>query len=169
MERREVLHIEDISRAYMRRKTDTVRIFVDALYDFNWTNLTSMKLVVFPLRKTILSEINPDLISGIKTKLVSLHISRGFVFGSGLLQVRLSLAVELLQVCHEIDSFTMVTSLIWDGRKIQRAPRNRPVNYLKRTESQASVKGVVVRKFSLTKLSIPRLDIVSNKTTQQIP
>lgn len=52
--------------------------------------------------------------------------------------------------------------------EIERATRNDAINNSKRAETCAPVFGMIVRKFGLAKLQIPRLDGLSDKAAKKV-
>ena len=75
------------------------------------------------------------------------------------------LLMDMLKIFNEIGSFTMNASAVRKQSQVKWAPRNRPIDHLERTKPGASVLCIVMSKLRLMKLSIPRLDVISNKAS----
>ena len=119
-------------------------------------------------RNAVFGEDGPHEVSHIKLDRSAFGIGGTLVRLIGSLEIGDGLMVDLLELLDKVSGITMWAMRGWNRSEVQRTARDHAVDDTERAKTGASVDGVIVSKFRLAKLQIPRLDGFSDETTQKI-
>lgn len=112
---------------------------------------------------------DPFIISRCKYKLMTFLIRCCFIYRSRRDQMRMGQFVNVVYAGNKIDGFSMKMYLVIQCGEVKRSTGKDDVHHQKRTIPQTSIQSMVMRKFGLAKVCIPRFEIVAHQALMQIP
>ena len=91
-----MLHIEYVRSADMAGKLQSIRIWINLLYNLRWANLLGSKFVILMSWDTIFCQHRPHKIPHLEFHMSSFHVGNLLILSCGGLQMFMSLLMNVL-------------------------------------------------------------------------